>query len=92
MLKYDTQTGHTLLPRRRSLGGPFNIPTVNIPTVNIPTVNIQTVNMPTVKTQKNNLRETQTTDKQDTPLARHSRRRGGGYMYIYTYIYIYGAF
>ena len=30
--------------------------------------------------------ETQQTDKKDTPLARHSRKRGGGYIYIYIYI------
>ena len=50
-----------------------NIQTVSIPTVIIPTVNIQTVNIPTVKTQKNNMRETQTADKKrytlDTPFA-----------------------
>ena len=56
-----------------------NIPTVNTPTVNIPTVNTPTVNIPTVKTQKNNMREAHKPDKKDTPLARHSRKRGGGY-------------
>ena len=45
-VKYDTKTGHTSLPRRRSDGGLVNTnntkPTVNIRTVNIPTVNIST--------------------------------------------------
>ena len=27
--------------------------------------------------------------KKDTPFARHSHKRGGGYIYIYVYIYIY---
>ena len=53
-------------------------PTVNIPTVNILIVNMPTVNIPIVKTQINNMRETHKTDKKDTPLARHSRKRGGG--------------
>ena len=80
------KSGHTSWPRWRS-GGPFNtnntkptvnIPPVNIQTVNIPTVNMPTVNIPTVKTQKNNMRKTQQTAIKATPLARHSRKRGGG--------------
>ena len=81
MLKYDTKSGHTSLLRDRSGGGALLTQTLPKPTVNIPTVNIPTLNMPTVKTQKNNMRETQKTDKKNTPLARHSRKRGGEYWF-----------
>ena len=89
MLASDSNKWTHVVTTAEKWGGPFNtnntkptlniptvnIPTVSIPTVNIPTVNMSTVNIPTVKTQKNNIRETQ---KTDTPLARHSRKRGGG--------------
>ena len=51
--------------------------TVGILTVNVPTVIIPTINIPTKNTE-NNMRGTQATDKQNTPLARRSRKRGGG--------------
>ena len=76
-------------------GGPFNtnntkptvnVPTVNVPTVNIPTVNILALNIPTIKMQNSNMLETQKKYKKDTPLARYSRKRGGG-SFIYMNIY-----
>ena len=54
-------------------GLPFNTNNIK-PTVNISTVNIPTVNMPTVNKKQTN---------KNTPLARHSRKRGGGYMNIF---------
>ena len=44
-------------------------------------VKIPTVNIPTVQTKKNNMRGTLKTDKTNTPLARHSRKCGGGCIY-----------
>ena len=88
MLTFDIKKGHTSYLRRRSgEGGGSNTnntkPTVNIPTANIPTVIIPTVNTPTAKTQKNNMRGIQQTDNKYPPLARHSRKRGCGYIHIY---------
>ena len=61
-----------------------NIPTVSISTVNIPTVNIPTVNIRTVKTQNNNMRETQTTDKKDTLGTPFAQARWRIYIYLFT--------
>ena len=92
MLKYDTKSGHTSLLRRRSGGAPSNTNNAKTDskqtdskhtdskhTDSKHTDSEPTVNIPTVKTQKNNLREKQKTDKKDTPLVRHSRKRGGGW-------------
>ena len=40
------------------------------------------------KNIENNMREAQQTDEKDTPLARHSRKRGGGYKKSYICIHI----
>ena len=79
MLKYDTKSGHTSLLWGRSgvwVGGGLLTQTMPKPTVNTPTVNIPTVSIPTVNIPRVNIL---TTDKKTYPLARQSRKRGGGF-------------
>ena len=80
MLKYDSTSGRTSLPRRGS-GAPFHTKPTLVDTES----NYSTLKPSTVKTPKNNRTKKENkkkTDKQDTPWARQSRKRGGGHAQI----------